>query len=158
MNFTVDKENNKILVEREFSAPIANVWAAWTQPELLDQWWAPKPWKAKTKSMDFREGGSWIYAMVGPEGEMHWCRADFKSIVPQKSFSGLDAFTDENGNINTEFPRSMWANEFNESSGSTTVSIKVTYDKPEDLEMILQMGFKEGFTAALENLDTLLEA
>ena len=58
MNFSVDKENNRVNVVREFSAPVGKVWAAWTQQELLDQWWAPRPWKARTKSMDFREGGT----------------------------------------------------------------------------------------------------
>src|SRR5687768_8096768 len=97
INFTIDKENKKIKVEREFDAPVARVWAAWTEQELLDQWWAPKPWKARTKTMDFREGGYWLYAMVGPEGEEHWARADYKSISPLRSFSAADSFCDENG-------------------------------------------------------------
>jgi uncharacterized protein YndB with AHSA1/START domain len=49
MNFVVDKQNNKVKVTREFAAPLSKVWAAWTQSELLDQWWAPKPWKAKQR-------------------------------------------------------------------------------------------------------------
>jgi uncharacterized protein YndB with AHSA1/START domain len=58
--YSKDASNKKLKVEREFDAPVAQVWNAWTQPELLDQWWAPKPWKANTKSMDFREGGRWF--------------------------------------------------------------------------------------------------
>ncbi|MDZ7624970.1 MAG: SRPBCC domain-containing protein [Ignavibacteriaceae bacterium] len=61
MDFIVDKQNNKVKVTREFAAPLSKVWAAWTQSELLDQWWAPKPWKAKTKEMEFKEGGHWLY-------------------------------------------------------------------------------------------------
>ena len=57
-DFTVDKENNRIYVSREFNASLALLWDAWTQPEILDLWWAPKPYQNKTKSMDFREGGS----------------------------------------------------------------------------------------------------
>src|SRR5688572_18009557 len=105
MNFTVDKKNNKLLVEREFAAPLSNVWASFTQSELLDQWWAPKPWQARTKSMDFREGGFWLYAMVGPEGEEHWGRMDYKTINPQKSFSAQDSFVDPEGKINPDLPR-----------------------------------------------------
>ncbi|WP_426292735.1 SRPBCC family protein [Dyadobacter endophyticus] len=157
MNFSVDKENNRINVEREFAAPVAKVWAAWTQSELLDQWWAPRPWKARTKSMDFSEGGSWLYAMLGPEGEEHWAKLDYKTINPQKSFSGIDAFCDENGKLNEEFARSTWTNTFTEADGSTTVSVVIQYDKYEDIEQIMQMGFKEGFTMALGNLDELLE-
>ena len=60
-----DAANKKLIVVREFDAPLEEVWKAWTEKDLLDQWWAPKPWKAKTKTMDFREGGIWLYSMVG---------------------------------------------------------------------------------------------
>ena len=53
---TKDPGGKKLQVVEEFDVPVAAVWEAWTTPELLDQWWAPKPWKAETKSMDFREG------------------------------------------------------------------------------------------------------
>jgi PhnB protein len=156
MNFSVDKEKKKINVEREFAAPLPVVWDAWTKSELLDQWWAPKPWQAKTKSMDFREGGSWIYAMVGPNGEEHWAIAEYKSITPQKSFTGVDAFCDKNGKIDETMPRSLWDVQFKETGDSTMVFIETKYDKLEDLEKIIEMGFQEGFTAGLENLDALL--
>jgi uncharacterized protein YndB with AHSA1/START domain len=155
VNFSVDKENNTIKVERAFAAPVANVWAAWTQSNILDQWWAPKPWKARTKSMDFTEGGYWLYAMVGPEGEEHWARMDYKSITPLKSFSGLDAFCDEEGNINLDFARSNWTNQFAEVSDSTMVTIDIQFDKLSDLEQLIEMGFKEGFLDAMENLDEI---
>ena len=158
MNFTVDKDAKKLRIEREFAAPISNVWAAWTESRLLDQWWAPKPWKTETKSMDFRPGGSWVYAMVGPEGEKHWCRNDYKSITALKSFSGRDAFCDEEGNITTSLPQSLWANEFSETEDSTIVNIEVSYNELSDLEKILDMGMQQGLTAALENLDDLLES
>lgn len=158
MDFTVDKENATLNVKREFAAPVEQVWAAWTQSELLDQWWAPKPWKARTKTMDFREGGHWLYAMVGPEGEEHWARNDYKTITPLKGFSSQDAFCDEQGNINMDFPRAQWQSTFSEQAdGVTLVTIVTKYDKPEDLEQILAMGMKEGFTAALENLDEVLK-
>ena len=68
-DFVVNKENNTITVKREFAADRSLVWDAYTKPEILDQWWAPRPWKARTKTMDFRNGGHWHYAMVGREGE-----------------------------------------------------------------------------------------
>ncbi len=156
MDFSVDMENSKVNVRREFAAPLQNVWDAWTKSELLDQWWAPKPYVAKTKSMDFREGGTWFYAMIGPEGDEHRCRADFKTIRPHESITWADAFCDENWNTNTEFPSTSWNITFSESDGSTFVNVNLVYAKRSDLEMILQMGMKEGFTAALGNLDELL--
>jgi uncharacterized protein YndB with AHSA1/START domain len=145
VNFSVDKENNKIKVEREFAAPVANVWAAWTQSNILDQWWAPKPWKARTKSMDFKEGGYWQYAMVGPEGEEHWARLDYKSIAPLKSFTGIDAFCDAEGNINPAFGRSTWTNQFAGTSDSTTVSIDIQYDTLADLNRSSRWALRKDF-------------
>lgn len=156
MNFVVDKDNKKINVEREFNAPLDLVWSAWTESEILDQWWAPKPWQTRTKSMDFREGGCWIYAMVGPNGEEHYGRADYKSIAPQKGYLAVDGFCDREGNINKELPQNQWKTDFKKLENSTLVEIELTFKSLADLEQIIEMGFKEGFTAGLENLDQYL--
>lgn len=156
MDFTVDRENNQLHVTREFAAPVPLVWAAWTTAKLLDQWWAPKPWQARTKTMDFREGGHWHYAMIGPEGEAHWGWADYRTIDPEKGFTASDAFCDEEGNVNREVPQAKWTTQFSETGGRTTVKMVTTYTSLEDLETILIMGMKEGLTMALTNLDALL--
>lgn len=157
-DFTINKENNTVNVKREFMANLDLVWDAWTKPEILDQWWAPKPYQTKTKSMDFSEGGCWIYAMVSPENEYHWCKNDYLKIDAKKYYTGLDAFCDENGNINMDMPRTQWTNEFSEADNKTLVSIVAKYESLADLEKIIQLGFKEGFTMAMENLDQYLEA
>lgn len=158
-NFLVDKENKKINVERSFQAPPDLVWAAWTEPEILDQWWAPKPWRAETKSMDFSEGGRWHYCMVSPEGERHWCMFDYDIIHPGKDFSGIDAFCDDQAVMNQTKPRVKWKNRFEPAPGeSTLVHVELNFDQLEDLEAIIQMGFKEGFTMGLENLDSYIKA
>ncbi|CAN5386813.1 SRPBCC domain-containing protein [soil metagenome] len=158
MNFSVDKENKKINVEREFAAPLPKVWAAWTESEILDKWWAPRPWKTQTKYMDFSVGGYWLYAMAGPEGEKHWCRADYRSITPLQNFTGLDAFCNEEGVVTEQFPGSLWKNEFKVTANATVVHVEIQYKTLSDLEKIIEMGFKEGFTAALENLDELFKS
>ena len=70
-DFTVDKTKNTINIKREFAADRVTVWDCYTKSEILDQWWMPMPWRSRTKSMDFREGGKWLYAAVGPNGEEH---------------------------------------------------------------------------------------
>lgn len=158
MDFVIDKQNNKVKVTREFAASLSKVWAAWTQSELLDQWWAPKPWKAVTKKMEFKDGGHWLYIMLGPEGEEHWCRADFKSVSPMKSFEGIDAFCDPQGKINSDFPVVHWYLNFSEVKNKTTVNVEIAFDSLTDLEKYIEMGFKEGFTLALGNLVELFAA
>lgn len=157
-DFTVNKENKTIHIKREFNANLELVWEAWTKPELLDQWWAPKPYHIETKILDLRVGGMWLYAMVSPQDEKMWCKADFQEIELQKSLSWLDAFCDENGIENAIKPRSLWTNIFTEENGITMVNITLKHDKLEDIEQLISMGFKEGFTMAVGNLDELLLA
>lgn len=154
--FSVEKENKLIRVTREFAAPVENVWAAWTESALLDQWWAPRPYKTQTRSMDFRKGGFWLYAMEGPTGDRHWCRADYLEVETGRLFSHSDAFCDENGVPNGIHPGSRWVTRFESSGEHTIVRIDINYNSPEDLQKIIEMGFKEGFSMAIGNLDELL--
>jgi len=155
--FRPDMVAKKIFAERDFDAPVELVWKAWTEREILDQGWAPRPWKAVTQSMDFREGGTWLYYMQGPEGERHYCRADYQKIVPQRSYTGLDAFCDENGKINEEFPRMTWKVDFSSTKTGAKVDVEITFASEADLNKIVEMGFKEGFSMAHNNLDELLK-
>lgn len=152
-----DLDNNKMFVTREFAGSVEDVWKAFTDSNLLDQWWAPNPWKSKTKKMDFRNGGSWLYAMVGPAGEQHWAKASYSNIQPFKSFDAKDAFTDENGVQNADLPEMNWKIMFKSIPNGTRVDIEITFASQKDLEKIVEMGFQEGFTAAHDNLDKLLE-
>ncbi len=153
---TKDAGGKQLTVVREFNGTNEQVWDAWTNSEILDKWWAPKPWKANTKSMDFREGGSWLYYMGGPEGEKQWCRLDYLTIDPIKSYTAKDAFCDEAGNTAGSFPSMLWKNEFTSTGTGTKVTIVINFDSEADRDKIIEMGFEEGFTAAHGNLDALL--
>ncbi|MBC7851426.1 MAG: SRPBCC domain-containing protein [Chitinophagaceae bacterium] len=155
--FTKDAVNNTVTVVRQFDGKVEQVWKYWTESSLLDTWWAPKPWRAETKKMDFREGGMWLYCMVGPEGERHWARFDYKTINAPTKYSGSDSFCDEDGTKTTEAPSMNWVNTFAASGNGTTVTVKITFANNEDMQKLFEMGFQEGFTAALGNLDELLE-
>ncbi len=145
-----------LTVTRTFDAELDLVWRAWTEAELLDQWWAPKPWKSVTSHMDFKVGGHRIYAMVGPEGEKHVGRTNYVSINEKKDFAGEDAFCDEEGNINPDFPIATFINQFESNANSTSVTIETEYASEEHLKQIIEMGMKEGLSAAFENLDAVL--
>lgn len=157
LHISKDVQNKKITVTRYFNASPEQVWRAWTESELLDQWWAPKPWRAETKTMDFTEGGHWLYAMVSPEGDKHWSKVDFTSIEPNKSFETVDYFSDENGNPIDQFSKSNWKNEFRESSGGTEVVVEISFARDADMQKLIAMGFEGGFTMGLNNLEELLE-
>lgn len=155
-DFTVNRENNTITIKREFDAGLELVWEAWTTARLLDQWWGPQPWRAETKTMNFSEGGFWHYAMVSPEGEKHWSKANYIHIEDKKSFTAKDGFCDEEGTMNPDYPQNQWKNVFIVQEDKVLVDMLLTFDKLADLEMTIEMGFKEGFTMGLNQLDDLL--
>ncbi|MEA9415441.1 SRPBCC domain-containing protein [Flavobacterium sp. PL02] len=153
-DFTVDKSIKTVFINREFDAELPLVWDAFTKPELLDQWVAPKPWSAKTKHMNFEVGGRRFYAMVSPEGLERWSVQEYTSITPQTNFKMYNTFADENEN--KEIPGSDWDYNFSEQNGITKVSITIVNESLERLERMIEMGFKEGFTMSIDNLEKLL--
>lgn len=153
-DFTVDKAAKTVFVTREFAAGLPLVWDAFTKQEILDQWWAPKPWASQTKVMDFTVGGRRFYAMVSPDGQMMWSVQKYTSITPKTNFKYLNAFAD--ADENPELPGSDWDYSFSEENGKTKVSIIIYNDSLERMEKMIEMGFKEGFTATLDELDQLL--
>lgn len=156
-DFIVDKEKNTITVKKEFAGNRQLVWDCHTKSELLDQWFAPTPFTTKTKSMEFKEGGHWLYAMVDPDGKEYWGRMDYLKINPIENYTALDAFCDEKGNLNPDLPRANWLATFKDQGEQSLVQTVVTYKSLADLEAVIQMGMKEGLIATLERLDVLLE-
>ena len=152
-DFTVDKATKKVFIVREFAADLSLVWDAFTQQEILDQWWAPKPFASKTKFMDFKVGGRRFYAMVSPEGQERWSIQKYTSISPKTNFKFLNAFADKDEN--PELPGSDWDHNFSEQNGITKVSITIYNESLARLEKISD-GFREGFTMSMKNLEELL--
>jgi uncharacterized protein YndB with AHSA1/START domain len=155
-DFTVDKATKTVVITREFDAELSLVWDAFTKPELLDQWTAPKPWTAQTKSMDFKIGGRRFYAMVSPDGQKRWSLQKYTSISPKTNFKMFNTFAD--ADENPQLPGSDWDYNFSEQNGVTKVIISIYNESLERMEKMIEMGFVEGFKATIDNLDELLEA
>jgi len=154
---TKDFREKSILVSRVFNAPIEKVWQAFTDNELLDQWWGPSPWRAETKTINFAVGGYWLYAMVSPDNQKQWGRMNYLAIDQYKSFEIEDAFCDENGKLNNELPVSKGQIAFAKTVNGTGVEFKTTYPTKADLEKIVEMGFEQGITICLDQLESLLK-
>ncbi len=153
-DFTVDKSTKSVFIAREFDAELSLVWDAFTRQEILDQWWAPKPWVSRTKHMNFEVGGRRFYAMVSPEGFESWQIQDYTSISPKTNFKYFSVFADKDEN--PHLPGSDWDLNFTEHDGITKVSITIYNDSLERMEKMIEMGFKEGFTMTLNYLSELL--
>jgi uncharacterized protein YndB with AHSA1/START domain len=153
-DFTVDKAAKTVFITREFDADQSLVWDAFTKAEILDQWTAPAPFRAKTKFMDFKVGGRRFYAMISPDGKEMWAIQKYTSITPKSNFKYFNAFADKDEN--PQLPGSDWDFNFTEQNGITKVSITIYNESLERMEKLIEMGFTEGFKASMSNLENLL--
>jgi uncharacterized protein YndB with AHSA1/START domain len=151
-----DLEDKSITVSREFKAPLELVWRAYTEKEFLNQWWGPAPWKAETKSMDFREGGFWLYAMAGPENQKHWARMNYLKISNHKKFEIQNFFCEENGNVDGKLPASQGEVVFAKTQTGTHVDFKLKFSTEEALKQTVEMGFEQGISQCTDQLEVLL--
>ncbi len=155
-NFKIDKLKRTVFIEKEYAYEKSLVWDTFTKQELLDQWWAPKPWESKSKYMNFEKGGKRFYAMVSPEGDEHWSIQNYILINPQNNFKFYNAFADKDENA--VLPGSEWELTFTENDGITKVGIHIYNESAERMEQQLEMGFQGGITMTLNNLESLLKS
>ena len=155
-DFTVDKAAKKVFITREFDAELSLVWDAFTTAEILDQWVAPAPMRAKTKYMDFKVGGRRFYAMITPDGQERWSIQRYTSITPKTNFKMFNVFADKDEN--PELPGSDWDYTFTEEDGKTKVRITIYNESLARMERLIEMGFTEGFKMSMVNLENLLTA
>lgn len=158
ITFSIDNIQNTVTVTSVFSSSKQNLWNAFTTAKELEKWWAPKPYIAVTKEMTFKVNGRWLYHMLSPKGEKHWCIAEYSEIEPTDYFVYRDAFCDEDGNLNKDFGRMTWKNTFSEKNGTATVTNFISFDSSNDLKKIMEMGFEEGYKMGLRQLKELLES
>src|ERR1700704_1741804 len=86
-----DASARTLSLKRTFNAPVKLVWEAWTQPEHIVQWWAPKGMKVKIVEHSFKVGGKWKYVMPMPDGSEFISEGVYTIIVElERIFSSAD--------------------------------------------------------------------
>ncbi|TNF20763.1 MAG: hypothetical protein EP318_09720 [Rhodobacteraceae bacterium] len=73
-----------MVLTRVIAAPVEVVWQAWTSPEALQRWWGPEGFTCETSHIDLREGGEWVFDMIGPEGTVYPNRHRIRVYAPQE--------------------------------------------------------------------------
>ena len=160
---TKDLDNNVLIVEREFDAPKEKVWKAYADQATFEKWWGPEGWETKAKEFDFAPGGRVHYGMECVDknqgdwfGQPSWGVMVMESVDAPNSFTYIDYFADEAGNLNKEMPALTVTNEFTEENGVTKLTSRSIADSPEQIEELIKMGMIDGFTSQLLKLDELL--
>jgi uncharacterized protein YndB with AHSA1/START domain len=153
---TRDLDNKTLTFERRFNAPRSRVWKSYTDADILDLWWAPRPWKCETIAMGFRVGGYWHYAMNGPEGEQHFGRMDYHEIEAENHFVAVDVFADAAGAASPDLPKQTFKTSFIDEGATTLVIVVVDYTSSEDMQKVIDMGIEQGITQAQDQLEGIV--
>ena len=93
------EQMHTLVIERVFDAPRERLWKAWTDPEEVKKWWGPKGFTAPSIQTDLRVGGTNLWAMESPDGQVYWSTGTYREIVPLERIVVTDSFADENGNV-----------------------------------------------------------
>ncbi len=82
-NTAKNLESHDLVISRVLRAPPAALWRAWSDPDLLKEWWCPKPWTTEVRAFDLRPGGAFHTFMQGPDGGTSDNPGCFLDVVPQ---------------------------------------------------------------------------
>lgn len=93
------KNSLPIEITRTFRAPVERVWRAWSQPELIKQWWGPEEFTCPEAKIDFKVGGKYLLAMKSADGDIVWGSGEYKDIIPFQKIVCTDSFSDAYGKI-----------------------------------------------------------
>jgi uncharacterized protein YndB with AHSA1/START domain len=161
--FPIDPDLDLVL-ERAVPVPPEKVWAAWTRPELLKQWFTPAPWKTLEVEIDLRPGGIFRTVMVSPEGEvMPASPGCILEVVENRRLvwtsvlgPGYRPTTPSGGKDCDEMPFSAIIQMEPHGSGTKYTAIAIHPD-PAGARKHAEMGFHEGWGAALDQLVALMQ-
>jgi uncharacterized protein YndB with AHSA1/START domain len=150
-------------LERTYKAPIGTVWQAWTDPEMLRQWWGPEKTFVPECRVDLRSGGEIYIVMeageaMGKYQGTRWPMAGTFTTIEEPSRLAYDARSWTEGEQDATTIQHTNDITLTERDGSTTVVLHVTISKIGPKAKMAAFGMKWGYKAQLDKLDTYLSA
>jgi uncharacterized protein YndB with AHSA1/START domain len=152
---TTETRGRDLVLTRVIDAPPAKVYEAWTNPEKLKTWFAPKPWTITAVNMDIRSGGASLVTMRSPDGQEFPMPGQFLEVVPNKRLVFTDAFT--GAWQPSEKPFMTVTVDFEDVGGKTRYTAVVKHWTEADREAHEKMGFHVGWPICAEQLAALVE-
>lgn len=140
---------------RTIAVPRAKVFEAYIKPELLKQWWAPKPWRTTEVNIDPRSGGVFNFVMQSPDGTDYPNEGMLLEVVPNEKIVFSDAFSE--GWIPKEDPFMVATITFEDADGGTKITAIARHWTVEAKERHEKMGFHDGWGRTASQLEELLK-
>ena len=146
--------DRELVLTRLINAPREKVYRAWTDPALLKQWFAPKPYTTPVVEIDVRPGGSAYFVMRGPDGKDLPNRGVYLEVVPNEKLVSTDAYV--KAWEPSEKPFMTLILTFEDEGGKTRYTARVRHWTVADREAHEKMGFHEGWGLCADQLEALV--
>jgi uncharacterized protein YndB with AHSA1/START domain len=151
---TTKTSDRELVLTRIIDAPREKVFKAWTDPELLKQWFAPAPWTTPFAEMDVRPGGASLIVMRGPDGNEFPNRGVYLEVVENERLVFTDAYTQAWEPSEKPFMTAILT--FEDESGKTKYTARVRHWTAADREAHENMGFHQGWGQCADQLAALV--
>ena len=150
-------KGHELRLEQRLNAPLANVWRCWTEPKLLEQWFAPESWTTEVKILEPRPGGASHIVMRGPKGKESNGVGVFLEAVPEQRLVFTNAFT--SGWIPSDQPSAVpfmvTIIELSDANGKTNYVVRALHWTEEARKQHEAKGFHEGWRQTSRKLEAL---
>jgi|APFre7841882724_1041349.scaffolds.fasta_scaffold02006_5 uncharacterized protein YndB with AHSA1/START domain/uncharacterized glyoxalase superfamily protein PhnB len=148
--------DHALTLERTLAAPRAAVWRCWTEPDLLKQWFCPKPWTVPEADFELRAGGRMNTVMAGPNGERIENKGIWLEVDPPRRLVFTDALTE--GFAPAAEPFMTGVVELQDApEGKTRFTWSALHANAEATAKHREMGWEAGWNAAADQLDALAQ-
>jgi uncharacterized protein YndB with AHSA1/START domain len=144
------EDTHELTLTRVIDAPRQALWRCWTEPELIKQWFTPRPWTTPVVEVDVRPGGASHMIFRGPDGEEYPNRGVYLEVVPGERLVFTDAYS--GGWMPSPKPFMTAIISFADEEGGTRYTARVRHWSAEDRARHEDMGFHDGWGRATDQL------
>ncbi|BDB26812.1 activator of HSP90 ATPase [Cupriavidus sp. TA19] len=149
---TSPEATRDLVISRLLKAPRAKVWRAWSDPELLRQWWCPKPWTTEVRAFDLRPGGAFHTFMQGPDGGTSDNPGCFLEVVPMERIVSTSAL------VAGYRPATPWLSmtaviTMEDEGDGTRYTARVMHPDEATRKQHEELGFHEGWNTCITQLE-----
>jgi uncharacterized protein YndB with AHSA1/START domain len=143
--------DREIVVERIFDAPRDLVFRAFTDPELIPQWWGPRDTETIVDRMDVRTGGDWRFIHRSADSSETAFRGTFREVTPPERIAWTFEWSGMPGYVSVDIT------EFDDLGDRTRVRTRSLFHLPEERDGMLEAGMESGLQESYERLDEVVE-
>lgn len=145
-----DEEARTMILHRAIAAPRSSVWGAWVNNETLPKWWGPAGFSCRTKRIDLRTGGEWLFDMIGPDGKVYPNHHLYTQVSPEERIE-YTLLSGENGQKHADAVVT-----FEEVDGSTKVTLRMIFTTAAEYQQAKGFGAEELGQQTLAKLESFI--